>query len=229
MRLTLIFIFSSALFCQGQEAVTGRWEGSVKIPDRELKLIVDLAQESGGWIGSFIIPGLDVKGTALADITVKNSEVFFAVKSGRGLEATFKAHLNPDGTLTGDFVQAGNTAQFILKKMGPPQVELPQRSTAITKDVEGEWKGEYEVFGYPRYVSIKLANHGADGATAEFVVVGKKTNNLPVDLVTQEGDLLTINSHETGISYEGRFQKEEIRGTFNQAGIELPLVLRRTR
>jgi hypothetical protein len=48
MRLTLIFIFSSALLCQAQETATGRWEGSIKIPERELKLIVDLAQESGG-------------------------------------------------------------------------------------------------------------------------------------------------------------------------------------
>ncbi len=58
------------------------------------------------------------------------------------------------------------------------------------------------------------------------MVVGKKTSNLPVDLVTQEGDFLTIDSH-AAITYEGRFRKDEIKGTFTQAGIELPLVLRR--
>src|SRR4029077_817123 len=103
-------------------------------------------------------------------------------------------------------------------------------STAIAKEIEGEWKGEYELFGYPRHVTIKLVNRAADGATAEFVVVGKKTNNLPVDLVTQEGDLLTIDSHETGINYEGRLDRKtnEIKGTFAQGPIELPLVLRRS-
>jgi hypothetical protein len=63
------------------------------------------------------------------------------------------------------------------------------------------------------------------------VVVGKKTNNLPVDLVTQEGSFVRIDSHEIGISYEGRFRKEsgEINGTFIQGGLELPLVLRRAK
>ena len=127
-------------------------------------------------------------------------------------------------------MQAGNTAPFTLEKTGPPQVELPVRSTSIAKEFEGEWKGEYELFGYPRHVTIKLANR-ADAASAEFVVVGKKTNSLPVDLVTQEGSFVRIDSHEIGISYEGRFRKEsgEINGTFIQGGLELPLVLRRAK
>ena len=143
----------------------------------------------------------------------------------------FSGHFSGNGALTGDFIQAGNRAPFTLEKTGPPQVELPPRSTSIAKELEGAWKGEYELFGYPRHVTIKLANHGADGATAEFVVVGKKTNNLPVDLVTQEGGLLTIDSHEMGISYEGRFQNDsgEIHGTFVQGPLELPLVLRRAK
>jgi hypothetical protein len=74
-------------------------------------------------------------------------------------------------------------------------------------------------------------NRAADGATAEFVIVGKKTNNLPIDLVTQEGDWLTIDSHEIGISYEGRLKKDsgEITGTLEQGPIEIPLVLHRAK
>src|SRR6266550_5168626 len=162
MRLTLIFIFSSALLCEGQEAVTGRWEGSVKIPEKELKLIVDLAQESDDWIGSITIPGLDVKGAALTDIAMNGSEVTFSIKSALGGgsvgQARFKAHLTTNDTLSGDFAQAGNTAPFALRKAGPAQVELPPRSTAVDKEFEGEWKGEYELFGYLRHVTIKLVN-----------------------------------------------------------------------
>jgi hypothetical protein len=230
MRLSFTLLFASIWVCHADEAVSGRWEGSVQIPAREVKFVVDLAQDQGGaWIGSIIVPGLDLKGAPLVNVAVKDSDASFALKSGRGLEASFKAHLSADGTLAGDFVQAGNTAPFVLKKIGLAQVERPLRSTAIAKELEGEWKGEYEALGYPRHVTVKLVNHGVDGATAEFVVVGKKVNNLPVDLVTQEGDLLTIDSHETGISYEGRFQKDEIKGTFTQVGIEVPLVLRRSK
>ena len=232
MRLACTFVFALALVCRAEEAASGRWEGSVQIPARELNLVVDLAQDGhGSWIGSIIIPELDLKGALLTEIAVQDSSASFAIKTARGLQATFKGNLNAEGALAGDFVEAGNTAPFVLKKTGPPQVETPLQSTPISKELEGEWKGEYELYGYPRHVTVKLVNRDAEGAAAEFVIVGKKTNNLPVNLVTQEGDLLTIDSHESGISYEGRFEKatNEIKGTFIQGAIELPLVLRRTK
>jgi hypothetical protein len=48
-------------------------------------------------------------------------------------------------------------------------------------EIEGEWKGGYELFGYPRKVTIKMKNRGAEGGTAEFFIVGRKENKLPVD------------------------------------------------
>jgi hypothetical protein len=97
--------------------------------------------------------------------------------------------------------------------------------------LEGEWIGEYELLGYPRHVTVRLTNHAGGGATSEFVVVGKKTNNLPVDLVTQQQDFIRIESHETGINYEGRFRKDsgDITGTFEQGPLEIPLVLHRAK
>ena len=232
----------TALFCaiclaiptlsaRAGEEMAGRWEGSAQIPGRELTMIVDLSKESGAWIGSVTIPGLDVKGTPLKDIVVTASEASFAIKSGSGrsLDAALKAHLTGQGMMSGDFVQAGNTAPIVLKQTGPPQVEVAPRSTPISQELAGEWKGDYEMFGSARHVTIKLINRGAEGATANFEIVGKKTTNLPVDLVRQEGDLLTVDSHDTGISYEGRLNKEaaEIKGTFIQGPIELPLILHR--
>ena len=226
------FLFASVTVCRAEEPIAGRWEGSVQIPARELKLVIDLAQDGhGSWMGSIIIPELNLTGALLTEIAVQDSSASFAIKTARGLQAAFKGSLNADGTLAGSFVEAGNTAPFVLKKTGPPQVETPPQSTPISKELEGEWKGEYEMYGYPRYVTVKLVNRDAEGAAAEFVIVGRKTNNLSMDLVTQEGDLLTIDSHEIGISYEGRFEKatNEIKGTFIQGAIELPLVLRRAK
>jgi hypothetical protein len=230
----LIVLLCFAPLCRGQESAAGRWEGTVNIPERELRVIVDLThQNDTGWSGSIIIPGLEIKGAALRDIAVNGSEVSFAIKgalaAGPSGPAKFKAQLTDKDTLAGDFLQAGNLACFTLTRTGPAQVESAPGSTHVSNEFEGEWKGRYEMFGYPRQVILKLTNHESEGATAEFVVVGKKTNNLPVDLVTQEGGLLTINSHETGITYEGRFDSTagEIKGTFIQGPIELPLVLHR--
>ena len=224
--------FASVSICLAAENIAGRWEGSLRIPDRGLTLIVDLAQDNGGrWVGSVIMPGFGVKGARVTEIKIENSRVSFGITLRRGFEATLKGNLNTDGTLAGDFVEAGNRAPFVLKKIGPPQVELPPRSTSIRREIEGEWVGEYEMFGSPRKVTMKLVNRGADGAAADFVIVGKKTNNLPVDLIAQEGDSVMIDSHETGISYEGRLNKEasEIKGVIIQGAIELPLVLHRAK
>ena len=216
--------------CHAEENIAGRWEGSAQIPEGEIKLVVDLAQDpNGAWVGSITVPGFGVKGFPLGDIAVKDSEVTFAIKNERGLQGSFKGHLSTDGMLVGDFVQAGNTATFILTKIGPPQVELPPHSTAVTKELEGEWKGEYQLFGYVRHVTLKLSNSKPDTATAELVIVGKKTTNLPVDLIRQEGDMVTVDSHAMSMGYEGRLTKGEIKGALNQGGLEVPLIFRRAK
>ena len=230
---TALFLFFT-LVSAGAEDLAGRWEGSIQIPGRQFDLIVDLDRADGkNWTGSIIIPGLDVKGAALTGLAVSGSRISFAIKgslaSARTGVATLEGQLNDVGELTGNFRQAGNTAPFVLKKTGPPQVELPRKSSSISKDLAGEWKGDYEMDGYPRHVTLTLAGHGAEPGTAQLVVVGKRTTNAPIDLVTDEDGFLTIESREFGITYEGRLQKNagEIRGTFTLGPFELPLVLRR--
>ncbi len=226
-RLLAIVVFAVALPCLGEEALSGRWEGTTHIPDDDLNVIVDLAQENGAWVGSIIIPGLDVKGAPLTDITVKAPDVSFSVEGTLGIQ--LKLQLDRNGTMTGNFEQAGNRALTTLQKTGPPQVERPPRNTPVAKELEGEWKGDYQMFGYARHVSIKFKNRGADGAAAEFVIVGRKTNNLPVDLVTQEGDLVSVDSHEIGITFEGRLRDGKLSGAVRQGAIETPLVLERSK
>jgi hypothetical protein len=225
LRFLAIVVFAAALSCRGEEAISGRWEGPAHIPEDELNVIVDLAQENGAWVGSIIIPGLDVKGTPLTDIKVKAPDVSFSVKGPLGIQ--LKLQLNGNGTMTGNFEQAGNRAPTTLRKTGAPQVERPPRNTPVANELEGEWKGDYQMLGYTRHVSIKFTNRGADGATAEFVIVGRKHNNLPVDLVTQEGDLITVDSHDIGFSFEGRLRNGKLTGVIGQGATETPLALER--
>ena len=138
------------------------------------------------------------------------------------------AAVDANNKLAGNFEQAGNRAPATLQKTGPPQVEYPPRNTPVAKELEGEWKGDYEMLGYTRHVSIKFANH-PDGATAEFVIVGRKHNVLPVDLVTQEGEMVTVDSHEMGFSFEGRLRNGKLTGAIRQGAIETPLVLVRAK
>lgn len=207
--------------------MSGRWEGTARVPDNELNVIIDLAQQNGAWAGSMIIPGLGVKGTPLTDIKVESPDINFAVKGPMGIRMNLRL-LEANKKLAGNFEQAGNRAPATLQKTGPPQVEYAPRSTPVAMELEGEWKGDYEMLGYTRHVSVKFANH-PDGATADFVIVGRKHNVLPVDLVTQEGDLVTVNAHEMGFSFEGRLRNGQLTGAIRQAAAETPLVLERAK
>ena len=225
-RLITILIVAAALPCRAEDVISGRWEGTARVPDDELTVVVDLAQENGAWVGSIIIPGLGLKGAPLTNIRVQPLDVNFAVKGALGIELNL--HLVSNNKLAGNFEQAGNRAPATLQKTGPPQVEYPRRNTPVAKELEGEWKGDYEMLGYTRHVSIKFANH-PDGATADFVIVGRKHNVLPVDLATQEGDLVTVDSHEMGFSFEGRLRDGKLTGAIRQAATETPLVLARAK
>jgi hypothetical protein len=46
LRLLAAIFFASAALCQAAGGVAGRWEGSAQIPGVELKLVVDLSEES---------------------------------------------------------------------------------------------------------------------------------------------------------------------------------------
>ena len=235
LRLVATILFASAALCPAAESAAGRWEGVAQIPGNDLSLVVDLSDEGGkGWTGSIIIPGFSIKGAELVNLHVRGGDLDFAIKSVLGNErsgrAELKAHLTPDGHLAGDFNQGGNSAPFVLSKRGPAQVDLPPRNTPVAKEVEGEWKGDYEMMGYARHATLKFANRGIEGAALEFMIVGKRVNNVPVSLVMQDGDFLTVKSDEFGITFEGRFSKEagEIKGTLSQGPMEAPLVLWKT-
>ena len=81
--------------------------------------------------------------------------------------------------------------------------------------------------GYPRKVTLKLQNHDSKPASADFVIVGRKVNNLPVDRIIQQDNFITIECTAFGITYEGQLENGEVHGTAFQGPIEVALVLRR--
>ena len=215
-------------------APEGRWQGVVQIPGRPLPLVVDLRADAvTGWTGSLIMPGLGVKGDALKAIVVKDNAVTFAaahaLASPTQSPPTFAAQLESGDTLSGTMRQAGLEAPFRLTRSGPPQVEAPPASTAVSHALEGEWAGEFELGGYPRQLTLMLQNHDSSAATAQFLIVGKQRNVLPVELVMQDGAFLRIESPSTQINFEGRLAPDasELRGIVELGPMEIPVALRR--
>jgi len=230
-----LLLFVVAFGCRAAPSAEGRWEGLIRISGSEQPVTVDLsAAGSGIWTGSIILSRLGISGAPLANLVVTDADVAFDLGATLADAATgaarFTARRVAADIMAGDMRQAGNVAGFSLARSGPAQVEAPPRSTPVGRDLEDRWNGEYELGGYPRRVTITLENHANAGATATFVIVGKRTSALPVDLVTQEGDTLRLESRASQVTFEGRLsaQGREISGTIELGAIELPLVLRRS-
>jgi hypothetical protein len=231
--VALLLCFT-ALACRAAPPPEGRWEGVIRIPGNDQPVVVDLAPaSSGGWTGSIILTGLGIKGAPLSNVAVTESEVSFdtgtAFGDAKAGPARFSVRPVSAEAMTGDMRLSGNAAPLSLARIGPAQVELPARSTAVASDIAREWSGEFELGGYPRHVTITLENHANAAATATWQIVGKRTTDLPVDLVVQEGDNLRIESRAIPAVFEGRVlaQAGEIKGTIELGSFELPVVLRR--
>jgi hypothetical protein len=230
MRLVALVFLVWANACAAVENLGGRWEGLVEIPGQTLNLI-GLGPSGKSWSGSIIVPGLGLKDALLSEIAVSDSAISFTISrlSNELIgKASVRGRLDRSGMLKGNFMQAGNSAPFRLQKRGPAQVELPRSNSPISFNFVGEWKGDYERFGYPRGVTLTLRNDGSAHAIAQLQVVGNRTTQVPVDLVQEENSLLTIESHDFAITFGGRLQKDrsEIRGF--SPGSEAPLRLRHT-
>jgi hypothetical protein len=178
------------------------------------------------------MPGLGIKGAALSDIKVRYSDLTAtlsgALRAGGASPPHIKVHMTDAGDLKGEFEQGGNSAPLTLRLTGDAQVELGPKSTVVADELEGAWNGRFEFDGYPREVTLTLSNHPKTVATAELVIVGKRTTQVPIDLVVQDAQFLKIESGPAGITFEGRWsaQAREIQGSIQMGPFEVPLVLR---
>jgi len=209
----------------------GRWAGRASLPGRDLDLVVDLAREpSGAWVGSLTVRGFDVKGAPLGNIAVGDAGLAFDAGDALGAPpdgAAFKGRIDAQGAMTGTMSQAGNTAPFRLERVGAAQVDAAPRSTPVAHATEGRWVGRFELGGYPRDVTLDIANQGAAMPQVDFVVVGKATTKLPIDRVAEEDGVLRIESRAYRFAFEGRVRGDRIDGTLELGPTEMPLVLQR--
>jgi hypothetical protein len=207
-----------------ERSLFGQWEGAVQIPGYELRLVIDLAQQDQKCVGSLTAPGFGVKGAPLSGIAVRQNEVAFELKGA----ASFTGHLEADDVMKGEYKQGGNTAPFLLKRVGDAHVDFPEPSTPISKDVQGEWKGAFELLTSTVNVILKLPDGGTPSApVGELLVIDWGNAKMPITRWKQEGSHIFVLFGDSGMSYEGDFHKDtaEIAGNLRISFLELPLSL----
>ena len=224
VSLTMTAIGTSA---QSSADANGHWEGTIKTPDQELAVIVDVArQENGTWIGAISIPSQGVKGFALSPMNVEGNTATFGMKGIPG-DPMFKGTItaNPR-TIAGDFTQGGATMPFTLAWKGEPKIEAPPKSSPISKELEGSWQGALNVQGNTLRLVLDLATEAGSGA-ATLTSLDQNGAKIPVAQVSQTGTKITLLVSAIGASYEGLVTNGQIEGTWSQSGQKFPLVFKR--
>jgi len=218
---------SSASLAQTTASPAGHWEGSIAVPSMELKVLIDLALDSGGkWIGDIDIPAQRVTDMPLKGISVSGSAVAFELKIGPG-EPKFNGKLSEDGTtISGDFTQAGNSLPFTLKRTGEAKVFVASKNPALPAGYVGKWEGTLETMGGKLRLVFHLANkEGSADGTIDSLDQGAM--GIPIDEISVTNGSIRISVHVVAGSYTGKLSEDgkTLTGEWSQGGGTLPLVL----
>ncbi len=185
--------------------------------------------EKGGWIGETDIPVQGLKDWPLSDISVKASEVAFAMKGVPG-DPAFVTKLAEDGkTMAGTLSQGGGTVPFRLERTGDATISVPSKSTPIDKELEGAWEGTLDAAGTSLRLVVKLAS-GSDGkATGSVDSLDQCARNIPITTIRQAGANLKLELKQIGAAYDAKLSddKTELAGEWSQGGAEFPLRLKK--
>ena len=213
---------------------TGRWEGTADLAGQPLRLVVDLGRDAhGAWTGSVILPGRGVKGVPLDALAVADGHVSFglaaAFAGAPGKAPQLVLDSRGDGVLGGRLGLGGQSTDIVLQRTGNAQVDMPPASTPISARLAGQWRGRYELGGFPREVTLTLAGGTQTGAAGQLLIVGKRSTRLDVDVVVEGREFVTLRASAAGVRIEGRLPADGgvFEGTFSQGPFEAPIVLHR--
>jgi hypothetical protein len=215
----------------GQAAVdpSGHWEGTVQVPNMELRIEVDLAKNGKGELaGTFAQPALGVKGLPFSAVTVEGRSIRLVLKAGPQV-STFVGVLAPDGkSISGDASQGGESVPFSLTRTGDARIAPAPKSPPIGKELEGTWNGTLDLGERQMRLILKMANQPDGTASGTIVSPDGSGVEIPVAM-TQKGSNLTVEVASVGASYAGVLNAEgkELVGTWTQGPSSLPLTFRR--
>jgi hypothetical protein len=222
------FALAVCAFAQSRPPAAAHWEGVIHVPNRDMKIAIDLDQnEKGEWIGDLDFPQEGMTDFPLSHIAVEGNTVKFEMAGIPG-DPSFDGEISPDGKiLAGDFGQGGGSVPGELKWVSEPKVVLPARNTAIAKEFEGSWEGSIPgPDGQAHAAVLKLAN-GADGR-ATGLIVGREGMEFGVSSIAQTGSRLQFEVKAIGGMFSGELKGDELTGTWKAGGSrEFPLAFRR--
>jgi hypothetical protein len=209
---------------------SGHWEGTIRAPQMDLTIEIDLAKNSKGQLaGTFGQPAQSVKGLPLSVVAVDGRSVRFVIKAGPDT-STFEGVLSADGkSMAGQISQAAGSLPLTLTRTGEARIASVARSSAVSNELEGTWHGALDFEGRQMRLILTMTNH-SDG-TATGTIVSPDGSGVEIAVaMTQKGSNVTVDVTSVGASFVGAVDAAgtQLVGTWSQGPSVLPLTFKRT-
>ena len=217
------------LFVRSDRAA-GHWDGAISVPDREIKIALDLTKDDkGAWIGTFTqLP--NARNVPVSDLKVDGKSVKFRVGPAGSNAPNFDCTQEDAASLNCTLSVPGGSVSAPLKRTGEAKVELPKSSPAVSKELEGDWEGALETPNGSLKLVVHFKNQPDDTVKATIDSPDQNSMDLPLSDVSQKDSAVEFQLRLVGGSFKGTLNKEgtQLAGEWSQSGNNLALTLKKS-
>jgi hypothetical protein len=207
------------------QSVAGDWKGTLRPPNAELRLVVHImSNDKGELSGSMDSLDQGARGIPIDRVSVKDGKLTFDVDRVRG---RYEGTVEKDKKIIrGTWMQGEGSLPLDLE----PYVEEKKAArTGTPSDIDGEWAGTLDAMGQPLKLVLHVVNNADNKLEVTMDVPDQGAKGIPAQVVTREGNKITIEFRGIGARYAGTLNSDlnSVEGKWTQGQFDAALTLKR--
>jgi hypothetical protein len=225
LTIAITLLAASGAQAQTSPDLSGHWKGTIEIPNSPADFELDIARNARGELYGTATSGADKVTIPLQKISLEGRRLTFYARTDQPMQA----EISESGKIaSGTATLAGYALPFSMGRTGEAKIGPQPTSPAVSKQLEGVWKGAVSAGGAQYHFVVTVENQPGGRATATSVSVDEGGLTLPLT-VSQDGSNVTFESHDVPITFAGTLNAAgtELAGTFTQETTSLPLTFTR--
>jgi hypothetical protein len=172
-----------------------------------------------------VTAGADNVTIPLQKIAVNGSQITLYARRDQPLSGEISAN---GRTIAGTATLSGYALPFSMSRTGDANIAPPPTGPAVSKQLEGEWKGALSTGTRELRFVVTIENRG-DGRSLARQISIDEGGLLLYLVVTQDGRKVKMDTPAVAASFDGELNATgtEISGTWTQRETVLPLTMTR--
>lgn len=212
---------------EAMNILMGRWQGKLDTPVAELVIVFRFEESNTGDLTGFMdVPAQAARGIPISEIAMDSGSLTLKIAAAA---AEYRATTSGDG-FDGKWIQGGQEIPLNVKKGGKAPVDRLNLSKTSFDMLSGHWNGALTPKQGPvKTVTIVLRfENTKQGEIVGFMdAPDQGTSGVPITSASLEDGGFDFKIAVARVEYAGRLSGNELVGEWKQAGIGLPLTLKK--